>query len=76
MELHQFRTDGDIDIDELRTLDMDGAKTTALAIVADSKLTGVYRIQFRDAQYDRTCWDTDDLPVAPPVGAVVFAGAS
>lgn len=74
MELHQFRTDGEKDITELSLGDVEGAKRTALDLVSDPQTTGVYRIQFRDAQYDRTCWDTYHLAAAPLVGAVVFAG--
>lgn len=76
MQLHQFRTDGQVDVTELGARDMPAAKITALALVARPEVTGVYRIKFVDAEYDRDCFDTYHLPAQPELGALMFAGVA
>lgn len=76
MQLHQFRTDGEIDVTELRTRDMAAAKLTALELVAHPASSGVYRIKFVDAEYDRDCFDTYHVPAEPALGSLVFAGVA
>lgn len=76
MQLHQHRTDGQIDATELSTRDMAAAKLTALSLVARPAVSGVYRIRFVDAEYDRTVFDTYNVAPELAVGTLVFAGAS
>jgi hypothetical protein len=76
MQLHQFRTDGQIDVTELHLRDVAEAKFTALSLVAYPAQSGVFRIQFVDAEYDRVCWDSYAAFEAPRVGALAFAGVA
>ena len=76
MELHQHRIDGHVDVTELRLSDVAASKRTALGLVANPLESGVYRIRFVDGEYERTAWDTHNLPETPRLGALMFAGAS
>ena len=75
MQLHQFRTDGEIDVTELDTQDVQAAKFTALSLVAYPAASGIYRAQFVDAEYGRIAWDTYAAAV-PALGALAFAGVA
>ena len=76
MKLVQFRTDGALDITDLRLDNVAASKLTALELVACPSASGVYRVQFVDAEYDRVAWDSYAAAEAPRLGALAFAGAS
>jgi hypothetical protein len=76
MQLHQYRTDGHLDVTELSLTDVAASKFTALSLVANPRESGVYRVKFVDAEYDRTSWDSYHAAAPVALGTVVFAGAS
>jgi hypothetical protein len=76
VELHQFRTDGEIDVTLLSLSDVQAAKFTALSLVAYPSASGIYRAQFVDEFYGRIAWDSYAALDEPRVGDLMFAGAS